>query len=281
MMTTQTMPNDNEIEKGTKVYLPNGQEAIYECGVAGAILIREIIETEEGEELSDVVVARKVFLSPPTEKIAMEVRKLVDQTEKLRAELVKLNSEMAATKTESKTVLAEASKRKGLEHLEDFIAGRISHVMIVEYGSASIAPWGITSGVDDEFDTHKGLKLLTLFGKSGGDLTWGLNKYSDGSGPNKEIFLYTSESDAVTGLRDYLSIRWSEWRESKNRLPFHFGTLIESAKNAGIEVPEDVRLSYSQYIREGHLKNVETAKLGLRKAEDALSDFEREPGDGK
>lgn len=54
----------------------------------------------------------------------------------------------------------------------------------------------------DQQDDDRELKLITLFGRDDGTLTWGINRYSDGSGDNTKYFVCSSYKDAKIKLEE-------------------------------------------------------------------------------
>src|SRR5574343_322054 len=73
-----------EIKKGTTVYDKAGREYEYLAAVEGSHIAHPIVECNEwfeghkmtSSELGDPVVLDRVFLDPPTEKLADEIKKL-------------------------------------------------------------------------------------------------------------------------------------------------------------------------------------------------------------
>jgi len=263
----------DKIEKGATVYLIDGQECVYEGEIGGKHLVRQVLETEEGEELSDIIIAQGVFLSPPTVKLADEVRELNDRLTDLRAEAANLHKEISESQRSRKAILTVISQEKGLERIADFIAGRITHAMVVDRGEARIQTLESVLKMRNEYGRDKAIKLITLFGQSRGSLEFKINEYQDGSGTNQTIFLFTSEADAAEALRSWVSSKWDEWRTGKIK-EYYLGNAIESAAAGGIEIPADVKLAFSEHVRRGKEEVVNRARAELEKAEKSLMEHE-------
>jgi len=98
--------------------------------------------------------------------------------------------------------MTKYAKYEQLNHLDDFIAGKITYYVFLGYSPKIV-----------EFDNSacecghgcRDTKLLSLFGKSNGDLQWRLGKYSDGSGSFEEVFPCTSFEQAVSKLQEFIT----------------------------------------------------------------------------
>ena len=90
---------------------------------------------------------------------------------------------------------------RALERIEDFLEGKITFFVEQPYSYCwSRAPYIIKASdakTKDGGYYNDALKLLTLFGKSDGNLEWGLNKYSDGSGSNVLVYPCVSYAEAI------------------------------------------------------------------------------------
>lgn len=88
---------------------------------------------------------------------------------------------------------------ESFDRVFDFVSGNITHVVYENYSDLSIISF-------DKFLTGNeyGLKLVTLYGKDDGTLSFRLNEYSDGSGVSKTFFPFKSHEDAVSFLSERL-----------------------------------------------------------------------------
>lgn len=86
-----------------------------------------------------------------------------------------------------------------LKDLKNFISGKITHYVVLGY-DPKIFEIGDMSC--DHEPTKK--RLLCLYGDSKGDLTWNLNRYSDGSGWDTEIWPVCSFEEGVAKLQKHI-----------------------------------------------------------------------------
>lgn len=88
---------------------------------------------------------------------------------------------------------------KSFDMVVDFLSGEIKYLVSARY-TPEILTW---SEFRCEYSEDK-IKLLTLFGDDDGTLTWGLNRYSDGSGGNSFYHAFTNKEDAIKKLTELL-----------------------------------------------------------------------------
>lgn len=91
---------------------------------------------------------------------------------------------------------------ESLSLLKKVMSGQITHVFVGGY-SPEIFEWDGGKGIyeeDREYDRVqiKGIKLLSLYGYSDGDLEYRLHTYRDGSGGSQQIFPVCSYAEALT-----------------------------------------------------------------------------------
>lgn len=141
-----------------------------------------------------------------------------------------LERDKAKMQTSALLQFAKNSDESQLETLKHFMAGEITHLFVAGY-SPEIISWADsnkTYDVDSWSGRIKieGIKLVSLMGKSDGDLSYRLHEYRDGSGNSKAIYPCTSYEAAlamaqaqldedgiayVSGGSQYLNV--SEWQK--------------------------------------------------------------------
>ena len=85
------------------------------------------------------------------------------------------------------------------------------------------------------------LKLLTLFGRADGSMGWRVNRYSDGSGGDKDIYPCISYEDA----KGFLETKIKEEIETNeaNKRPDHVTRyMIEAKKKYGLCMPSEGKI---------------------------------------
>lgn len=266
-----------EYEVGRTYWLRDGREVEYlALTAAGQHVVAPVIELEtyDGRELGrgPAEFTSELFAKAPVEKrseeiVALEVK--VRELEKRKAELF---SECINSEREIRERLDKLKKYQGLELIEDFIDGNITHLVYPEeYGPGKYEIKGIESLDIMEYGRKKGLRLVALFGASGGNLKWRVNEYYDGSGSWKEIIPCGSLEEAEQKRLDRIQADMMEqFQHMSPERPFWFLRLYEAAVDAGIAPSYAVCQRYEQ-LRKAELE-AEEAKLqkALTDAQDKL-----------
>lgn len=187
----------------------------------GGYVVADAVEVQgyDGEttlEMGQIVtIERELFKEPPRTKYDEEIVRLRSEKDALSQENTKLKIEAFNAEKDVKARLDKLKKYKGLEYLEDFIEGRVTHFILDHTNNYRI----VTLEDDDMHQTDRwgcrlkreGLKLISLFGQSNGDLTWKVNQYRDGSGSIwSEIVPCTSHEDAVERRRILIADQLSD-----------------------------------------------------------------------
>jgi len=147
----------------------------------------------------------------------------------------------AGEKAKCLMAFAKNSDDSQLDLLRAFLAGEITHYVVLSY-----APKIITA--DDtgifQVDNHYGetrleaMKLMTVFGSSDGKLDYRINTYRDGSGSSETILPCRSYAEALGHLQTYCDDQIAQYKanESPNR-SFDFDKWL---KIEGIVIPDEV-----------------------------------------
>lgn len=266
-----------EYEAGRAYWLRDGREVEYLALTAdGQHVVAPVIELEtyDGREIGrgPAEFTSELFAKAPVEKrseeiVALEVK--VRELEKRKAELF---SECVNSEREIRARLDKLKKYQGLELIEDFIDGKITHLVYPEeYGPGKYEIKGIDSLDIMEYGRKKGLRLVALFGASGGNLKWRVNEYYDGSGSWKEIIPCGSLEEAEQKRLDRIQADMMEqFQHMSPERPHWFLRLYEAAVDAGIAPSYEVCQRYEQ-LRKSELE-AEEAKLqkALTDAQDKL-----------
>lgn len=126
----------------------------------------------------------------------------------------------------------------------------------------------------DEGGHPKPLKLLTLFGRTKGDLQWRVNCYSDGSGSStEEVLLFPSEELAVEALKDHAHKRLEFYAENLGRL-YGAEKWVAIAKVFKLEIPAPVVNALKAQKRSAAQKAKAKALSDLEAAEAELASIE-------
>lgn len=247
-------------------YVSDGSEVVVVSTFDGGVVVRDIIECEDGpEQLGRHRIVDRVFASPPTHKVSAEVERLNTLRMKLANECHGLKDELKALEKEKASFLASHRHVTQVQRLVDFLEGRITHFAQRDYHRVSIFGW---DGFKCEDDPRK-LKLVTLLGDVGGDLCWNLNRYSDGSGrSDSTIVPCTSYADAVIEAQNFANGIVATHRKNQNA--YLSSEFFVSAAKYGLVIPQDIIDERKAAEKAATIKAIETKKAELAKLEAEL-----------
>jgi hypothetical protein len=115
-------------------------------------------------------------------------------------------------------MLERIKQYAGLENLDQFLAGKITHFVEHCYGPPKIKTFKEALEQTDDYGRRvKDLKLLSLFGRSGGDLAWRVNDYQDGSGSWREMTPCLSREEALEVARKVFAEHEANVAENPHR----------------------------------------------------------------
>lgn len=234
-------------EDGRKVYVTHITTEGYYV-VEG--MEAQLYGDEVYEERGSTWVAARLYSQPPKPIIDEQIEKAKAELEAVREKYREVTNAVYNAERENKDRFAKLAKYKGLELLEDFIDGKVTHVVWTEYDGAIIKTIedALTYYEDGSYGrprTANGFKLVTLFGNSKGDLTWRVSEYRDGSGSSsQEIIPCSSYEDAVTKRNEVLRQRMQSMLDLYGKDKERHYLVVKVADNfekAGLEVPVEAQ----------------------------------------
>lgn len=206
-------------------YLSDGRKV---C-VIGAInktefIVQEVHVTEDGDEFpTGEKFTSKSLLDVPAktykEKEAERIEKLLcdkkSELESIKRHIYDNNQKRLASAELTKQSIKsmESISNLDFEHLIDIVSGNIKFVVYVGYDGMSIAKHKEFEESISYFDRYgsnirfDGIKLLSLFGRSDGDLAFKINRYGDGSGGDEEVVFIKTEDELKTHYLNTIKIR--------------------------------------------------------------------------
>jgi hypothetical protein len=232
-----------EFEIGMELFTKDGRRVeLLAITTDGAYVVNQVLRFEDydgsygygrGETTFEEELWKKAPVAVIDAEIAVAETKLRD-AERLCSE--KLSQALNAER-EIKDRLAKLAKYKGLEHLEDFIDGRFTHMVLHSYGDYEIKTKDAALDQGDRYD--KRLRLLSLYGDTNGDLAWGLNRYRDGSGNSEHVIPCLSVEEAREKVRELCEADIDGWRSGAKNA-YALSRAVSSLKKAGLPVDDDV-----------------------------------------
>ena len=269
--------------KGDVVYDIHGREGLYVGRVGQGHAVEPSYEHDEDEDegpyYGDVQTWRDVYTKPPTEKLHAEVAEIEAQ---ISAAQQRLKLTRDAQRGEDEQFKARAAVRKQfaqLQTLDDFIAGKITHIVVQEDYSSRVAiheAAKLLQSTEDRYDRK--LRMLSLYGDSKGNLAWNLSRYSDGSGSNSQsghCWPAVSLEDARQKASEWLDERYTEWRKEDWNSKSRASEYAACAASFGFSVPDDVAAHAAKIDAAYKANRIESARKDLEKAKAALALLEK------
>lgn len=269
-------------EAGQAVYARDGRQAEYVAVAVGAgHVVRlgtvALYGDEERTYFDQVAVLDEVFAEAPTALVAAEVAELTVKANALSEQVSEFRVELERREAESNAMLARCAAREKLRDLDNYLAGRMTHFVMVNGSRVRILERGEALADGDGWDTKwsQSQKLLCLFGDTKGDIAWKINQYKDGSGSWSECYPACSIEEATATAARLLEITYAEVRNGKS--PWYAAAAVQSADAIGLIAPEDIR----KVARESNLaearRRAKDANEAAAKANEALAALERAP----
>ncbi len=239
------------------------------------------IETYDGRETvpGGIVFASELFAKPPVEHRSQEVAALEAKVSELEKRKSALYANCLSAEQEIRVRLDKLKRYAGLELLEDLIDGKITHFVVCEseYGidlKIKTAAETIEKGGSSDDGWDKSLRLVTLFGKSNGDLQWKVNRYYDGSGSHKTIWPCRSEDEAQKTIAAiYQKMVDENFPHATEDRGHWFLVSYEKAVSVGLQQKAEVAERYRELKQAALLKQEAAARTELQKAQSRLDEL--------
>lgn len=259
------------IPLGTIVYDTRGRKGrLMAYGDAGP-LVCVIMNVETGDGLEeydgDIEPWPELFRKTPTAVLDERVAGLSKEIQELSAKKLALLAEERQAQADITARRARITQHAQLKLLDDYIAGKITHyVQTSQYQSVL----SIIAVKDCKNDYSNSLKLLTLYGKANGDLSWRLSHYADGSGRNdQEVYPVCSLQEAMIKARAIFDERITLWRAGK--VDHYLKPFTDSARVLGFDTPQDVLDHLTRIWTQHAREKVASAEKALKLATDELN----------
>lgn len=281
-----------EYEIGDDFYTADGAkvrlEAVTTTGEFVVTKLMRYVGYDEGfyEEFGPTEVVDKIFAKPPVEVIDAEIAAKKTELADLQAKHDKLFAETNMVERTATERLKKFAKFKELELLEDFIDRKITHFVTASDENSfdfKIGSFEDAIKSKDRYANGAELRLVTLFGRSGGDLQWRVDRHYDGSGGSRQcIWPCRDEQHAKDTIVAIILTRLDDnYRHLRPDQPYWFLLTYEAAIQHGIVPPAEQAAKYRELKAAsvagqiaGARKNLDTAQQALDKL---LQEQERLP----
>jgi len=262
--------------RGDEVYDAGGAryEYLVELPDEGHVVRKLWVEDgyEDDEPVYDEpTTLRLVFTEPPVRHINEEVKAATEKLRAVKAEICETESELRLLRHELPKRLEELRKRSAaVQRLEDFLDGNITHMVVCqEYRAPEMGTLEEITKATSSYDDWK-WKLVTLHGKTGGDLEFRLHQYSTG-GDSVKVVPCTSEADARAELTKHIQSRIEDVEAMSNRPLASLEREMSAADRYGIPFPDEIRKAIHDSKVASARGSVERHENELKKAKLALA----------
>lgn len=237
-----------EFTKGDTAYTIAGGEVEVVGMLDGKYLVYHVYEEFWGDESAyhaDTSVIHSydtIYASPPVEVQNKEIQKLEEVISNKRKELAELEVKIITTKKDHTALLANLKKTDALQYIDDIIEGRITHIVEVSFRSVRIHEFD--EFIRTRYRHDKGLRLLSLYGASKGDLQFKVNEYTDGSGSDTEVYPAPSKEIADALAKKLLIdiVKDTEKQITEKGSSYIGADMLKSMTDLGI--PSDIIQEY-------------------------------------
>jgi hypothetical protein len=193
-----------KIAKGDTVYLGDGTKCEYGNQVIGGghlvYILSRLHDSAEEDIFTVPQIVQEIYSSPPIAIKVERVKELDEQISDRVTRLIKIQEELREATYKQQELGKQITRVDALQHVVDFLNGRIKY-LVLAYGSEyNIKPFSEAMEIMDRYRNGNGLRLLSLYGNIKGELSWGFNAYSDGSGVETYIWPFHSLESA----RDFI-----------------------------------------------------------------------------
>jgi len=219
----------------------------------GQWLVRRYFEEGDETYLSDelVIVSRKPTTKPPESVYAADISKELERLDELRKDCLtarKEKTELAHVVRDMKQVAKTAPKnvQAVVAGIDAFLNNKITHLVELDYGPPKMRPLEEALKADGDVDRGN-RRLVSLFGRTEGDLQWRLHRYSDGSGGNGVEIIPCPSRDVALKVVEDMFTRHKAVCEKKPCM--YSRKWVERMKEYGIAVPRDYLAALVKYER--------------------------------
>ena len=207
---------------------------------------------------------------------AKEEKRLDIQIAKIKSDIEALERKKIAISTEVELQTKLLSKSKYIvqafgeelaERVSNFMTGKIKY--LVSFGYGIKAPVSMESVILEKSDygRFEGTRLVSIHGIKN-DLQYNINRWSDGSGSNDDVFPCLTYEEAIEKIKEY-----AEERISKNWLSKDdYGKCI----SLGVSFSNEAIETYKAYRISQVKTSIETHKTALEKAESVIDSLNHE-----
>lgn len=253
-------------KKGQKVFSRRGEEAEFIGEVDGTLFVYPMLlamspEGNDYLEQGPVAEWSEAFPSPPVKKLNEEVTELEAKRAEIQQEIRTLNKEKALAEYDAKMVIEGLKKYDGLQLIEDYLSGKITHYVIKTYRGVQIDTMNLVKADSrNDADWQRNTRLFMLFGTTDKKVKWELNEYNTYYDKD-EVWPFTSLEGAKDKLKEVVL---QELEAQDPKCPWAYERWVESAEKEGIILDPKYKEAYQEHERKAKIDKYLKAEQELK-----------------
>lgn len=265
------------LNPGDEVYSVHGEAGRYVARVANGHVVEPIIEPDDRDEApyyADPVTWREVFAKPPVQRLHAEVAEVEKKLAAARDALAEVRAARSEFDNEERARLARIKQHKQLSRIDDYISGRITHVVLLGRYASDVNIQTLAEVQASECQPDR-IPLLVLFGDP-----W-RHHYkasewcflSDGNWIS--CYPCASLEEAQEKAREAVEEQFAAWRKSNYRdTASDLKHYVASARRLGLPVPEDAAATQATIERRDTEQALARSRSEVAKAQAAIAEAE-------
>jgi hypothetical protein len=274
----------DQFHKGDTVYSIDGHRGCYiACIGVGHVVepqYRQADDDEDAERLfGQPTTWQYVFHTPPVAAVDKAIAVKQVELSKLQQQVNAAHLELREIERGARERAARFALHRNLEQLDDFFAGKVTHLVYEEDGRIV----GLSEALErtDEWK-KKSIRMLALYGDDGRGYgkvecavrpVWKVCEYGEGSGTRKDVILCTSLEQATQEQLRIIAAGWAVHRAAKEHA-WSLAGAIKLAREVGAPIPADILEQHAAMERDSIQKNIPSRRKQLADAQEALRELE-------
>jgi hypothetical protein len=241
---------------GQRVWCRDGRKAEFVANSPHGTIVRlgfyrPGYDKEMDEYYDGLEVVGEVFAEAPIEVIEARVSELQAKAVALQERIYNAEKTLRESERTTKGRLERLAKFDALASIEAIIDGKMTHFV-------RVGPYdGVVRVLTKEQELHpqddrcrfdpKEIRLMCLFGRSGGDLTWKVNDYYDGSGNWHAVYPCTSLDEANALATKIITKKFTTFDSAR---AWESEMAAKSATTIGVPIPKHIAAGIAAYKKQ-------------------------------
>lgn len=180
-----------------------------------------------------------IYDTAPVKKLNQEIKQNEGKLQSIKDEIQKLSKHKSLLNSEIEQIIND---NKYVKQVLQLINKEIKYIAIKNSNAWNIKKF--EDALKEDNSSYSKPKLISLFGNSNGNLTWNINRYSDGSGSWQEVEFFNTEEDAKIFIQKKLNQMLENILVEFNANAFFY--LFQNCKEYKVPIPSVLIEKYKQ-----------------------------------